>query len=146
MRCEVEKLLLVQGGRVDRGNLEHALGKGPRLVEDDGLGLGQGFKVVGALHEDAVLGSVSYAPEERKGHREDQRAGARDHEEGKSAQQPRGEGASKVSRDEWRQDCHGDGEVYDDGRIDPGKALDELLGVGLIGAGVLYKVDDLARR
>ena len=146
MSGQVEELLFGQMRRVDRGDLEDALGERARLVEDNGLRLCQSLEVVRPLHEDAVLGGAADATKEREGHREDQRTGARDHEEGESAQEPLGEVGAKVTRDERRKHSHCNGQVDHDGRIDLGKALDELLGAGLIGAGILDHVDDLACR
>ena len=41
--------------RMDGDDVERAVGERARLVEDDGLGLGEGLKVVSTLHKNAAL-------------------------------------------------------------------------------------------
>ncbi len=79
----------------DGHHVERAVGERAGLVEHDGLGPAQRLQVVAALHEDAEARGAADAAEERQRHADDERAGARHHEEDEPALHPVGPAAAQ---------------------------------------------------
>ena len=69
-------------------DLKHALRERAGLVEYDGLRLGEGLEVVGALDEHAFLARAAETGEEAERDTDDKRAGAGDDEEGQRTVDP----------------------------------------------------------
>ena len=129
--------------RMDGDDVERAVGERARLVEDDGLGLGEGLKVVSTLHKNAALRGAADAAEKRQRHGDDERAGAAHDKEGEPAQDPIRPGA----RAEKRRD-HGENQRHDDDdrRVVAGESRDKVLGARLLLRGVFDKLKDAADR
>ena len=88
MGGEVQQLVLITGVRVHSLHGKLSVGQCSRLVEDDGLCLGEQIHHVGTLDQNTMPGSSADTPEEGEGHADNQRAGARDNEEQQGAVQP----------------------------------------------------------
>ena len=127
------------------GNVEHTLGQGAGLVEHHHLGFGQRFQIVGALDEHALVAGAAETGEEAQGNADDQGTGAADHQEGQGAVQP-GTPVSVKPRQQAhhrRQHRQGQGRRAYGGGIYPGKLGDEVLGLGLVRAGIFHQLQDL---
>ena len=104
-------------------------GERARLVEDHGVNAREGLEVVAPLDEDAQAAGTPDAAEVAHGHADHQRAGARDHQEGKCAEDPVSPGAQAQQRRDHGE--HGGG-AHHQRRVDAGKARDEALCAGLL--------------
>ena len=61
------------------------MGQGAGLVEDNGVGLGQGFQILAALDGDMVAAALTHSRKHRQRHGQLQRAGEVDHQDRDSA-------------------------------------------------------------
>ena len=98
-RHRVRKVLLKAGREaqhlravptVKRKHIRHLRSggsQGARLVEDDGVGRGEGLKMLGALDGEALARALAHGREHADGARELERAGVVDHERGTCAHQ-----------------------------------------------------------
>ena len=127
--------------RMDGDDVEGAVSERARLVEDDGLSLGEGLEVVRPLHKNATLRGAADAAEKRQRHGDDERAGAAHDKECEPAQDP----VRPSARAEKRRD-DGEDQRYDDDdrRVVAGEARDEVLGARLLLRGVFDKLEDAA--
>ena len=141
-RGDVSKLgLAYAGGTNELGHGERAVGQRAGLVEYDGFGGAEGLQVVRPLHQNAEARGAADAAEERQRHGDDQRAGARHHEEGESAQHPVRPLAAEQQR---RHDGEHGGHAHNDGGVHAGEPRDEVLGAGLLLGGVFHQLQDAA--
>ncbi len=115
-----------------------ALGDGAGLIHDDGLDLAHGLHGLAALKEDPPLAARADTGEEGQRHTENQRAGAAHDQEGQSGVHP----FAPVAGDEGGDDRRQHGGAYYDGGVDPGKAGDEAVDLGLAGGGVFHAVQN----
>ena len=137
--CDFEQRLLgIAGLGVYRDHRERAVGEGARLVKDDGVHVGERLEVVRTLDENAQLGCAADAAKETKRHADHQRARAADDQEGQAAQNPVGPGTG----DQATAEREHRGSAGDGGRVDAGKARDEVLGACLLFAGILHELQD----
>ena len=137
--CDLEQRLLgIASLGVHRDHRERAVGEGARLVKDDGVNVGERLEVVRTLDENAQLGRAADAAKEAQRHADHERARAADDQEGQTAQNPVGPGAGDqaAAKREHR------GRAGDGGRVDAGKARDEVLGARLLFAGILHELQD----
>ena len=138
-RGQFQKLLPAAQGSLRLSHSKAPLGQGTRLVKDHNAGLGQGLQVVAALHQDALAGGPTNAPEEAEGDGDDQGAGAGNHQEDESPLNPHTEGAQPQQR---RQEPQGQGGKDYRRGIVAGKLGDEVLRLGLFGCGVLHQLQN----
>ena len=142
MGSKMEQLVLVAVVRVYGTDGKLSVRQRARLVEYHRADLRQHVHIVGTLHEDTVARSPSDTAEERERYTDNQRTGTGDDEEHQGPVQPRGEIAPKQRRDNRQ----GQGQEYDDRRIDTGKSGDKGLALRLVLTGMLHQVDDLRHR
>ena len=133
-----QRLLGIAGFGVYRHDRKRAVGERAGLVKDDGVHIGERLEVVGALDEDAQLGCAANAAKEAERDANHERARAADDQEGQAAQDPVGPGAG----DQAAAEREHRGSAGDGGRVDAGKARDEVLGARLLFAGVFYELQD----
>ena len=133
---------------VDAHDLEGALGQGAGLIKDHDPGAGQLFQIGGAFDEDAAGAGTADAAEEAQRDGDDQSAGAGDDEEGQSAIDPVAEagGLAHQQQDHRRDERQSQCAVADGGGVHAGKTGDEVLGAGLLHAGIFHEVEDLGDR
>ena len=114
------------------------------VLPSDGFGFGQGFQIVGALDEDALVAGAAQARKEAQGNADHQGAGAADHQEGQGAVQPGAPVAVKPRQQTHhrRQHRQGQGRPAHGGGIHPGELGDEVLRLGLVGAGIFHQLQD----
>ena len=129
---------------VDAGDVEHALGQSAGFVKHHGFGFGQGFQIVGALDEDSLVAGAAQARKEAQGNADHQGAGAADHQEGQGAVQPGAPVAVKPRQQTQhrRQHRQGQGRPAHGGGIHPCELGDEVLRLGLVGAGIFHQLQD----
>ena len=129
---------------VDARDLKGALGQGAGLIKHHDAGAGQLFQIGGALDEDAAGGSAADAAEEAQRDGDDQRAGAADDQEGQGAVDPvaKAGGLAHEQQHDRRQNGQRQCAVADGGGVDAGKAGDEVLGAGLLHAGIFHQVEN----
>ena len=130
---------------MDAHHLEGALGQGARLIKHHDAGAGQLLQIGGALDQDAAGRRAADAAEEAQWDGDDQSAGAADDQEGQGAVDPVTEAGGLAHQQQNDGGNKGQRQcaVADGGGIDPGKAGDEVLGAGLLHAGIFHKVEDL---
>ena len=133
-----QRLLGIACLGVYRDHRERAVGEGARLVKDDGVHVGERLEVVRTLDENAQLGRAADAAKETERHADHQRARAADDQEGQAAQNPVGPGTG----DQATAEREHRGSAGDGGRVDAGKARDEVLGACLLFAGILHELQD----
>ena len=127
-------------------DFEDAARQGARLVEDDGVDLGEHFEVVRALDEHALAARTADAREEAQGNADDECAWAAHDEEDQGAVNPCtpvGRGIERGEAHDGRHDGEEDGGRDDDRRIDARKTCDERLRARLARAGILDKFQNL---
>ena len=130
---------------VNAVHLKHALGQRSGLIKNHNFRLGQGFQIVGTLHQHARVACAADACEETQRNADHQRAGTADYQEGERPVnpgapvrgKPEGSHAYKRRQDRQRQGCIADG-----GGIDAGEFGYEILRPGFPGAGVLHQIQD----
>ena len=83
-----QHFLFFQFIMMDRRNLEHALGQGPRLIHHHIGGMGQGLHVVGAFDQDSLPAGPADPREEAERNGQHQGAGAADHQKQQAPVQP----------------------------------------------------------
>ena len=129
---------------VDAGHLKGALGQGAGLVEHHDAGAGQFFQIGGTLDEDAAGGSAADAAEEAQRNADDQCAGAADDQEGQGAVDPvtKAGGLAQEQQHDGRDEGQRQSTVAHSGGVDAGKAGDEVLGAGLLHAGIFHQVQN----
>ncbi|CUP90574.1 Uncharacterised protein [Flavonifractor plautii] len=142
-RGQLQQLGLRALVRVDGGDVEHPLGQGAGLIEYQNLGICQDLQVIAALDQDAGLGGPADAAEKAEGHRDDQGAGAGDHQKDEGAVETVGPGHQAQQR---RQRGQKDGGDDHHRGVVPGEFGDKVLGLGLLAAGVFHQVQDLGHR
>ena len=133
-----QRLLGIASLGVHRDHRERAVGEGARLVEDDGVHVGERLEVVRTLDENAQLGRAADAAKEAQRYADYKGARAADDQEGQAAQNPVGPSAG----DQAAAECECRGSAGDGGGVDAGKARDEVLGVRLLFAGILHELQD----
>ena len=130
---------------VDAVHLKHALSQRSGLIKNHNFRLGQGFQIVGTLHQHARVAGAADACEEAQRNADHQRAGTADHQEGERPVdpgapvrgKPKGSHAHQRRQDRQRQGCIADG-----GGIDAGEFGYEILRSGFPGAGVFHQIQD----
>ena len=130
---------------VDAHHLEGALGQGAGLIKHHDAGAGQLLQIGGALDQDAAGRRTADAAEEAQRDGDDQSAGAADDQEGQGAVDPVTEAGGLAHQQQNDGGNKGQRQcaVADGGGVDPGKAGDEVLGAGLLHAGIFHEVEDL---
>ncbi len=131
------------GFRMHCHHVERAVGKGARLIEYHRFRMGKRFQVVAALHQDAQARSPADAAEERKRHTDNQGTRAGNNQEGKAALHPIGPALPQQKRRQHGQQQGADG--YHRGVV-ACEARDEVLGLGLLLAGVFHQLQDARNR
>ena len=138
--------LLFRGalGGVDAGHLKGALGQGAGLVEHNDAGAGQLFQIGGTLDQNAAGRCTADAAKEAQGDADDQCAGAADDQEGQCTVDPVAKAGGLTHeqqhhrRDKGQSQCA----VAHGGGVHAGKPGDEVLGAGLLHAGIFHKVQN----
>ena len=140
-----KKFALLHGAVMYARDLEHALRERAGLVKDDGLRLRQGLKVVRAFDEDALAARAAETCKKAQGNADDERAGTRDDEERERAVDPHAPRGRSTADEIEKRRQHGERQraVAHGGRVDAGKAGDEVLRAGLVAAGIFYQLEDL---
>ena len=140
VRGQVQEFLLVNDFRMHGCYFKYAFGEGSGLVEDHSLNLGQGVYQVGALDEDTLAGGASQAAEEGKRHRNNQGAGAGNHQEHEAPVDPRGPFAGEEAGNHGNED----GQHHYNRRIYTGKLGNEALAPGFGRCGVFHQIQNLS--
>ena len=78
---KLHQLLIFHFAVMDAIDFKDALGESSGLVKDHGFGLGEGFQVVGALHQDTGMAGASNAGKKGQRDADDQSAGAANYQE-----------------------------------------------------------------
>ena len=118
---------------------ERAAGERARLVESDGVDLGEGLEIRRPLHEDALATGSADATEERQRHADDQGARTTDHQEDERAGNTL---RPAVAEEQRADDGHEQRYAHHDGRVDACEAADESLAARLLLAGVFHQFQD----
>ena len=79
MSCEMEQLMFITSVRMNSLNSKLAMRESARLIEDNGIDLGEDIHIIGTLDEDTFARGTAYAPKEGKGHADDEGTGTRYH-------------------------------------------------------------------
>ena len=125
---------------MDGGHIEYALGQRAGLIKDHDLGTGQYFQIVAAFDQNAVPRGPADAAEEGEGHRDDQSAGAGDHQKIERPGDGVGPGDGGKQRGQERQRHGGE---HHGGRVIAGEFGNKVFRFGLFAAGVLHQVQNL---
>ena len=145
-QCGGFQKLLLRGALcgVDAGHLKSALGQGAGLVEHNDAGAGQLFQIGGTLDQNAAGRCTADAAKEAQGDADDQCAGAADDKEGQCTVDPVAKAGGLAHeqqhhrRDKGQSQCA----VAHGGGVHAGKPGDEVLGAGLLHAGIFHKVQN----
>ena len=143
-----EQLFLRHRAVMHGADLKHALRERAGLVEHDGLRLGEGLEVVGALDEYALLARAAEASEEAERDTDDERAGAGDDEEGQRTVDPGAPVRVRAGDGQRQRRQNGEREraVAHGGGVGLGKAGNEALGAGLVAAGIFHQLQNFGNR
>ena len=129
---------------MDAGHLKGALGQGAGLVEHNDAGAGQLFQIGGTLDQNAAGRCTADAAEEAQGNADDQCAGAADNKEGQGAVDPvtKAGGLAHEQQHDGRDKGQSQCAIAHGGGVHAGKTGDEVLGAGLLHAGIFHQIEN----
>ena len=142
----MHELVLVEVLEVPGRNLEVAVGKGARLVGNDGFDVEELVKIGRTFDDQPVLRGEADPGEVGKGDAQDDRAGAGNDEEGEADPDPGLPSLCVADSKEQGRNYHHEGREKDDERgVVLAEDGDEFLGLALAAAGVLDESHDLGQ-
>ena len=129
---------------VDAGHFKGALGQGAGLVEHNDAGAGQLFQIGGTLDQNAAGRCTADAAEEAQGNADDQCAGAADNKEGQGTVDPvaKAGGLAHEQQHDGRDKGQSQCAIAHGGGVHAGKTGDEVLGAGLLHAGIFHQIEN----
>ena len=130
---------------MDAVHFKHATRQRTRFVEHHDFGLGQGFQIIGTLHQHTRLAGPADAGKKAERNADDQRARAAGHQKGErpvNPSLPRGISSHAQHEHQWGKDRQRQGGIAYRWRVDSGKAGNKVLGLGFAGRGVFHQVQN----
>ena len=136
---QLQKLCLFHTYCIDLADRKRTLCQGAGFIEYHYLCMGQRFQIVTAFDKDADFGCTADAAKETKRNRDNQSAGAGNHQEG---QRPVNPDREWLSSDKRRQNCKGNRCKDHNRGVVAGKTADKVFCFSFFIAGILHKVQN----